>query len=444
MTNALANALNKGKNAAKSNKATGKTQVEEVADLQILPLEISKIHPDPDQPRREWVAGELEELADSIEATGGCQTPIKVRPHPDLMGEFMLIFGEGRWRSHGLKKIPLINAILDLSDFSEDNSLYSNLLVQVTENVSRSPMKKIDEALSYDRLMKLHKPKKLTQVQLSKQVGKPKTYISRVLKLLKAPEAIRELSELNVTQNLNLLAYLTQISDIVTDSELTNLIAEVSKGELGEKALQQHLQELQNPSSGSSAEGDSEQSPESQMHFEDLDAGNAGLDQRSEEHEPSGEGSSDDKPQKDYGFYDYENVYDKAIFDILFKFDKAYEITEEQKEEASEKLEKVTSEFETKGYKLKDLLSLLKKNFVEENAPKAFLNVRTLRGLFNEILAEQEKQKALLEEVQSGSKSTLKMNSIEIIGDELLINIDGVDEPLHLTVEDIKELKEVI
>ncbi len=95
---ALTNALNKGKNAAKKADHKQETQI---ADLQFLPLEIARIHPDPDQPRKEWLEGELEELAASIEQTKGCHTPIKVRPHPSIIGEFMLVYGEGRWRSHG-------------------------------------------------------------------------------------------------------------------------------------------------------------------------------------------------------------------------------------------------------------------------------------------------------------------------------------------------------
>lgn len=237
----LAKALNKGKTAAKAKKAT-KADAPKIADLQVFPLDIKLIHVDPNQPRKEWEEGALEELAVSVAETGGCNSPIKVRPHPEKAGEYMLVFGEGRWRSHGLKNIPLINAIVD-EDAQDD---YKNFFEQVTENITRNPMKKIDEANAYDRLMNLHKPK-LSQVQLSKKIGKGKTYLSRVMKLLDAPVEIQELSILNVTQNLNTLAYLTKISDIVTNAELLALIEEVKNGEVGEKALQAHLKELQSP-----------------------------------------------------------------------------------------------------------------------------------------------------------------------------------------------------
>lgn len=237
----LSNALNKGKSAAKAKKET-KAAAPKVADLQVFPLDINLIHVDPNQPRKEWEEGELEGLAASIDETGGCTSPIKVRPHPEKVGEYMLVFGEGRWRSHGLKNIPIINAIFD-EDAQDD---YKNFFEQVTENINRSPMKKIDEANAYDRLMNLHEPK-LSQVQLSEKIGKGKTYLSRVMKLLTAPIEIQELSKFNVTQNLNTLAYLTKISDIVTNAELEALIEEVKSGEVGEKALQAHLKELQSP-----------------------------------------------------------------------------------------------------------------------------------------------------------------------------------------------------
>lgn len=242
---ALADALNKGRNASKKNN-TKTSNDAEVADLQFLPLEITRIHPDPDQPRKQWEDGELEELAASIEETKGCHTPIKVRPHPTIAGDFMLIYGEGRWRSHTMKDIPLINALIDFSEVDEQTA-YDNYYVQVTENISRIPMKRFDEAIAIDKLMKTHKPKKLTQVQMAKKIGKDKTYISRLLKLLFAPVEVQELSTLNITQNLNVLSYLTKAAEFITEQELKNLVDKVANGELGEKALQKKVAQLQDP-----------------------------------------------------------------------------------------------------------------------------------------------------------------------------------------------------
>lgn len=423
----LAKALGKGKAAATSKKAAN-SSMEKVADLQLLPLEVAKIHPDPEQPRKQWDDTELKELADSILSTNGCHTPIKVKPHPEKMGDYILVYGEGRLRSHQMNNFPIINAIVDFS-IHEGNELaaYQNFLEQVSENISRHAMKKIDEANAYQNLMVLHKPKKLTQVQLSKVVGKSKTYISRVLKLLKAPETVQALSKLDVTQNLNILAYLTQAADIITNEELEMLIEQVSNGELDEHSLQRHLSELQNPTP---EKDDTSNLKEHRSNdSSNLDA------EEYEEFDPTDSGSSFSN-DPDYGFYDYENVYDKFIFDVLIQWDKAFEITEADKDEASKKLEEVLSKFEQEGHALTKLLSSLKGQLREEDALSILLNKRKLK---------EELVKALdSSATRSTSSETLTLDNIELVSNELLLHISGIDKPLLLNASDIKELKEVL
>lgn len=64
----------------------------------------SKLHPDPDQPRKDFAAEALAELADSL-ASNGIEHNLIVRPHPAKRGEFLIVDGERRWRASGLKHI---------------------------------------------------------------------------------------------------------------------------------------------------------------------------------------------------------------------------------------------------------------------------------------------------------------------------------------------------
>lgn len=144
-------------------------------------IEISKISPNPFQPRQDFDQRSLEELKQSIKQNGIIQ-PIAVRRM--MSGIFELISGERRVRASqelGLKTIPAYVMQVD----SDAEMLELGLI----ENLQRENLNPIEISLSFKRLME---ECKLTQDQVAEKVGKERSTITNFLRLLKLPEKIRQ------------------------------------------------------------------------------------------------------------------------------------------------------------------------------------------------------------------------------------------------------------
>lgn len=141
-------------------------------------LDISKIKPNPDQPRRQFNEQELNELSDSIKQNGVLQ-PLLVRK---VGNYYEIVAGERRYQASklaGLKKVPVI--IREISD--ED--VFKLALI---ENLQRSDLTPIEEARGYKQLIK---EKDLTQEELSRILSKSRSAITNTLRLLDLPEAVQ-------------------------------------------------------------------------------------------------------------------------------------------------------------------------------------------------------------------------------------------------------------
>lgn len=144
-------------------------------------LPIAAIHPNPFQPRRAFDPKALQELADSI-AESGLLQPIVVRPGRD--GQYELIAGERRWRAAQRLGWSAIPAVVKEAD---DRSLLTLALI---ENLQRDDLSPIDEAQGYDRLIREFG---LSQTELARLVGRDRTTIANVLRLLKLPSGVQEM-----------------------------------------------------------------------------------------------------------------------------------------------------------------------------------------------------------------------------------------------------------
>ncbi len=141
-------------------------------------LEISKIKPNPDQPRRQFNEQELNELSDSIKQNGVLQ-PLLVRK---VGNYYEIVAGERRYQASklaGLTEVPVI--IREISD--ED--VFKLALI---ENLQRSDLTPIEEARGYKQLIK---EKDLTQEELSKILSKSRSAITNTLRLLDLPEVVQ-------------------------------------------------------------------------------------------------------------------------------------------------------------------------------------------------------------------------------------------------------------
>ena len=145
----------------------------------ICNIDISRVTPNRFQPRVDFDTTALEELKKSIQEKGVIQ-PITVRRYRD---GFELISGERRVRASmaaGLEEIPAY-----ILDVDSDREMLELALI---ENVQRENLNPIEVALGYQRLIK---ECDLTQEQVAKRVGKDRSTVTNLLRLLRLPEEIR-------------------------------------------------------------------------------------------------------------------------------------------------------------------------------------------------------------------------------------------------------------
>lgn len=144
-----------------------------------LPLEA--IHSGKFQPRTKFTEEYLNELADSIEKNGVMQ-PIIVRPSKGQNGKYEIIAGERRWRASKLAKLTEIPAII--REIDDDLALELALV----ENIQRQDLTPLEEAAGYQRLIEEFN---YTQEQLAQTIGKSRSHISNLLRLLSLPDKIK-------------------------------------------------------------------------------------------------------------------------------------------------------------------------------------------------------------------------------------------------------------
>ena len=152
-------------------KTGGSSSISEIA--------ISKIKANPNQPRREFDAEALQELADSIKEIGIIQ-PITLRKMDD--DTYQIIAGERRFRASQLAGLTTVPAYIRTAD---DENVMEMALI---ENIQREDLNAMEIALAYQHLLEEYD---LTQERLSERVGKKRTTVANYLRLLKLPAQIQ-------------------------------------------------------------------------------------------------------------------------------------------------------------------------------------------------------------------------------------------------------------
>jgi len=145
-------------------------------------IAIELIAPNPDQPRRDFSEDELNELAESIRAHGVIQ-PLILRPSSAKQGTYEIVAGERRWRASQLAQLHSIPALI--RDYSDQEILE----VAIIENVQRQDLNPLEEALGYDQLIKSFGH---TQQELATAMGKSRSYIANLLRLISLPESVKD------------------------------------------------------------------------------------------------------------------------------------------------------------------------------------------------------------------------------------------------------------
>ncbi len=160
----------------------GETAAEQPIDPAVRMMQVAHIQPNPHQPRRHFDEDALLELATSIERRGLIQ-PIVVRPHPSGSA-YQIVAGERRWRAAQrarLHEVPVI--VRELSDAD-------TLEFAIVENIQRQDLNAIEESVSYQRLIKDFGH---TQEELGKLLGKSRSHVANMLRLLDLPGLVQEM-----------------------------------------------------------------------------------------------------------------------------------------------------------------------------------------------------------------------------------------------------------
>lgn len=146
-------------------------------------ISIELIFPNPDQPRRTFDEDKLSDLASSIAAKGVLQ-PLIVRPSPRQAEGYEIVAGERRWRAAqrcGLHKIPVVIRHFDDTEVLE---------VAIVENIQRDDLNSIEEAQGFRQLIERFGH---TQEQLSTVLGKSRSHVTNLMRLLKLPDSVQDM-----------------------------------------------------------------------------------------------------------------------------------------------------------------------------------------------------------------------------------------------------------
>jgi ParB family chromosome partitioning protein len=146
-------------------------------------LGVDALEPSPFQARMMVDEAALSELAASITQRGILQ-PLLVRPHPSRPGIFQIIAGERRWRAAQkaqLHEVPVL--VRELSDIDA-------MAAGLVENLQRTDLNPVEEALGYQRLLKEFR---MTQEVLADAIGKSRVHITQSLRMLTLPARVLEL-----------------------------------------------------------------------------------------------------------------------------------------------------------------------------------------------------------------------------------------------------------
>ena len=145
-----------------------------IGDRSRVNMGVDQLEPSRFQPRKIFDNDALDELAESIK-THGLLQPIVVRLNPDGSGKYEIIAGERRWRASQraqMHEVPVI--IKEMSDLEA-------LEIALIENLQREDLNPVDEAMGYKKLLDEHE---YTQEQLATQLGKSRSYIANMTRLL--------------------------------------------------------------------------------------------------------------------------------------------------------------------------------------------------------------------------------------------------------------------
>ena len=150
---------------------------------EVLEIPLDKIIPNRSQPRTIFGESELQELAQSLKETGVLQ-PIVVRRIGD--GSYEIVAGERRWRAAKLAGLSTVPSLVKVSNDEK------SLILALVENIQRQGLNPMEEARAYARLVADFG---LTQDQVGGAIGKDRSSVANIIRLVSLPNEIQKLIE---------------------------------------------------------------------------------------------------------------------------------------------------------------------------------------------------------------------------------------------------------
>lgn len=186
-----------------------------IKNEEIIEIRLEELRANPYQPRKRFDDEALKELADSIREHGVFQ-PIIVKK---TIKGYEIIAGERRFRASKLAGRETIPAII--RDFTDEQMMEIALL----ENLQRENLSAIEEAVAYKNMLdKLN----LTQDELSKKVGKSRSYVTNILGLLRLPHEIQQM----IIKNEISMGHARVISKLESQDEMLQLAKQIVEQDL--------------------------------------------------------------------------------------------------------------------------------------------------------------------------------------------------------------------
>ncbi len=201
-----------------------------IGDGQPKLLPIHAIDEDPDQPRSEFDAEALQQLADTI-AQRGVRQPISVRPHPKEFGRWMLNFGARRLRASKLAGKTEVPAFVDPMADTYD---------QVIENEQRESLKSLELALFVQRQMRNGD----SQAEIARRLGKTRGYVTFLCALIDAPDWLLDLYRSNRCRGITELYELRKLHEASPESVERWLAVQDHVGRTEVLALKDELKQV--------------------------------------------------------------------------------------------------------------------------------------------------------------------------------------------------------
>ncbi len=210
-------------------------------------LPIEAIAPSPDQPRKRFDPELLDELAASIRAQGIIQ-PIVVTPIPTPVPDgarYLIVAGERRWRAAqlaGLHDVPVV---------VRDTDGQQRLELALVENLQRAELNPIEEARAFAELISI---RGYTQEQLAERVGKDRSTVANVMRLLRLPERTQEM----VRDGRLSMGHARALLGLDRESEIAEVAHEAASGRWSVRAVERAVRARTAPAKPSGPSNDGE------------------------------------------------------------------------------------------------------------------------------------------------------------------------------------------